>query len=179
MSTSQGRFWPGHSSNKPQLTGGGSSNPKSKEDGQPPADSPPIWDPLRLRPSDASVGTIQSQAVPQEAPIPSPLATLGSRETELTDIVGGMAVSVRDLWYFCAHDDCPIRGEIPNGRPGKKANQSISDNAVGFVAWIERGSAQKSDRMEGSDDEFGDDEGPPATNEIRYKWITRRSKVIL
>lgn len=94
-------------------------------------------------------------------------------------MVDEMADSVRDLWYLCAHDDCPIRDEIPQGRPGKKGNQPISDNAVGFVAWIERASAEEPDRMEVSDDELGEAEVPPETNGIRYRWITRRSKVYL
>lgn len=179
MGTSQSSYWPGHSSNNSQLARGGSSDPKSSKDDQHPADSPPVWDPLRLSPSDTSIKTVQSQVIPQGAPIPSPLARLGDRETEWNDMVDGMADSVRDLWYLCAHNDCPIRDKIPQGRPGKKENRTISDNAVGFVAWIRRASAEEPDTTEASDDEFGEAEDPPATNSVQYRWITRRSKVIL
>lgn len=154
------------------------------EDDPPPANSLPVWDPTRLRRATTAIAIVQSQTVPREAPIPSPLATLGRRETELAGMVSDMAVGVQDLWHLCANTrrtpgEDNIRDEIDRGRRGKKRSHLLSDANVGLVAWIARAYTPKPDDLLVSDDESGDDDGSPETETLRYHWIGSRTRISL
>ena len=159
-------------------------NPLDLSDGIPPAKNPPVWDPALLRPSATAITTFQSQALPQVAPIPSPLAILGKRRTELTVVVNVSSASVRDLWHRCAdtqNASCynHIRHEIFSGQSRKGEKQYLHDAGVGFIAWIERAAAPEQDEMQVSDDESGDDESPPATDTLQSRWITSGNRISL
>ena len=142
------------------------------------AENPPVWDPAPFRRSALAVGTVQTQALPQGAPIPSPLATLGRRQSELAAVVNDTVASVRDLWHLCANTQNAsganlIRHEIVSGRLRNQESQYLDDADVGFVAWFERASTLQKDETQASGDESSDDEDPPATDTLRHRWVTR------
>ena len=154
------------------------------KDGSNPPDSPLVWDPAPLRLSPTAIATIQTQPLPQGAPIPSPLATLGRRQAELTAVANETVASVRDLWHLCANTshasgDNHIRHEIASGRLRKKGSQHLDDANVGFVAWIERASILKQDEVQTSSDESSDDDVTPATDTLRHRWVFRANQNFL